>query len=100
MADLEADHAKARRIAEAVEGAPELVLEQGPVETNIVYFRLARPTLSAADLVGRLGAQGVRLLHVGETIRAVTHRDVSMAQVERAVERLLRVVRAGTGKGG
>ncbi len=100
VADLEADHAKARRIAEAVEAAPELVLEQGPVETNIVYFRLARPTLSAAELVEQLEAQGVRLLHVGETIRAVTHRDVSMAQVEQAIERLLWVVRAGTGKGG
>ncbi len=92
VADLEADHAKARRIAQAVAESPHLTLVNGPVETNIVYFRLEGITLRAAELVDRLEKAGVRLLYVDETIRAVTHRDVSMAQVETALSRLTRIL--------
>ncbi len=72
---LAEDHAHARLLAEAVGTDP------AEVETNIVVA--SRP--DAAAYVARAGDAGVRISAVGpETIRLVTHLDVSAADTERA----------------
>jgi threonine aldolase len=54
------------------------------VETNILFFRVTRA--KAAEVVAQLEARGVRMLALGpETIRAVTHLNVSAADIERAL---------------
>ncbi len=93
-AALAEDHEKARRLAAAVEASEHLELVNAPVETNILYFRVDRRVIEAPRLVEELEAAGVRLLALGETIRAVTHRDVTMEQVERAIKRLERILEA------
>jgi threonine aldolase len=81
---LREDHANARRLAEGLAGLPGIKLDPGAVETNLVFFDLTGD-LDAGVFVERLLARGVRMGAMGpRTVRAVTHLDVSAAQVERA----------------
>src|SRR5262245_19873592 len=80
------DHANARRLAEGLAELPGIALDPKSVETNIVFFDLAGD-LGAAAAVEALQARGVRMGALGaRTIRAVTHLDVTAAQIERALE--------------
>jgi threonine aldolase len=55
------------------------------VQTNIVVFRLAAGAPDAATLVAQARQRGVLLnAFAARTVRAVTHLDVSAAQVDRA----------------
>ena len=77
------DHANAQRFAELLSGNPAIRLSAP--ETNIVMLDLLR-TGDAAEVVGqRLAQAGVRLAPYGpRRLRAVTHLDVTRADVERA----------------
>jgi threonine aldolase len=85
VARLAEDHVNARRLAEGLSGLPGVKLDVHAVETNLVFFELTGD-LDALDFVERLLARGVRMGAMGaRTMRAVTHLDVSGAQVERAI---------------
>jgi threonine aldolase len=81
------DHARARRLAEALADAGVPVdLEQ--VETNFVQVDVAGIGLERADALARLQARGVGLsatIHPS-VLRAVTHLDVTDDEVDRASE--------------
>ena len=82
---LAEDHAHARRLAEGLAALPGIVIDPAAVETNLVFFDVTG-ALDAPAAVERLAAQGVLMGALGpRTIRAVTHLDVSGAQVERAL---------------
>jgi threonine aldolase len=84
------DHANAKLLATGIHGLPGIELDPAEVETNIVVFRAT--TLPAAELSARLREKGLLMNANGpDTIRAVTHLDVSRADIERAVE-ILRTV--------
>lgn len=84
---LAEDHVNARRLAEGLAAVPGLAIDPGSVRTNIVYFRVDRPGLGAADLTQKLGQEGVRMLPTGpNTVRAVTHYEVGAGDIERALE--------------
>jgi len=83
-ARLAEDHANARRLAEGIAGLPGVDLGPTTVETNIVIFRTT--TMLPAEWVARLKALGVLVLAgSADTIRAVTHLDVSQTQVDEAI---------------
>ena len=83
---LAEDHANARRLAEGLATLPGVALDPTTVETNLVFFDL-NGRMDAATLVERLLARGVRMGALGpRTVRAVTHLDVSAAQIERTLE--------------
>jgi threonine aldolase len=83
---LAEDHANARRLAEGLAGLPGVALDPATVETNLVFFELTG-RLDAPTLVERLLARGVRMGAMGpSTVRAVTHLDVSAAQIERTLD--------------
>ena len=64
------------------------------VESNRVFFELTG-SLDAPALVERLLARGVRMGALGpRTVRAVTHLDVSAAQIERTLDAASKVLRA------
>ncbi len=88
---LAEDHANAQHLARGlgeIEG-----LEVEPVETNIVFFDVARAGLTADRLDRLLEQRGVRISPAGPTrLRAVTHLDVSRAQIETAVETIRQVI--------
>jgi threonine aldolase len=82
---LAEDHANARRLAEGLAALPGIAVDPATVETNLVFFELTG-RLDAAAFVERLLARGVRMGALGpRTVRAVTHLDVSAAQIERAL---------------
>jgi threonine aldolase len=82
------DHLHARVFAEALQGTVGLDVAPDAVETNIVLLKTT--LLDAAELMQRARAQGVLMNATGKrTLRAVTHLDVSEAQVKRAA-RILR----------
>ena len=88
------DHAKARVIAEGVDGVGPFSVDLEGVETNIVNVRVDPGFCSGPELQDRLEARGVRLFALShEAVRVVTHLDVSMEACERAVEVFREVAR-------
>ena len=78
---LAEDHARARRLADAVAGRWPDALDPASVRTNIVRF----PHPDPAALLAHLGAAGVLAGTVGPgLVRLVTHLDVDDAGIERA----------------
>jgi threonine aldolase len=93
-ARLHEDHANARLLAEALSHMEGVVIDLDAVETNIVIFRVI-DGLSAADLVARLKARGILASTVGpDSIRLVTHFDVSRADCITACEALSEEIEA------
>ena len=71
---------------------PGIDVEPDAVETNIVFFRVR--SISADELLGKLEERTIRMLGTGpETIRAVTHLDVSGEQIEQTLEAFAKVLR-------
>ncbi len=87
---LAEDHAKAKRLAEGIAELPGFAVDPAAVETNIVLFDVEAG--DAAPVVERLGKEGVLLTPFGPaTVRATTHRDVAMADVERTLSIMQRI---------
>lgn len=92
VARLPEDHANARRLGEgvtAIRGA-SLVF---PIETNLVFVAFAGR--NAAELAPRLANAGVLCNPEGsrpDVLRFVTHLDVSRADVDEAVRRIVSVL--------
>lgn len=82
---LAEDHRHARQLAEALAASPALRLDLATVQTNIVVFHLQPGAPDAAALVAQARARGLLLNAFGaRTVRAVTHLDVSAADVAQA----------------
>ena len=93
---LAADHARARRFAEALAGLDGLRVDVDQVQTNLVYFDVdpAVPGISRLGgdigamrvaLTARLRERGVWVAGTAARLRAVFHLDVDDAGVEQAV---------------
>lgn len=82
---LSADHARARALAEGLAAIPALGVP-APA-TNIVLVDIEGPRLGAAHVCERLDAIGVKVLPFGpRRIRLVTYRDVTDADLARAID--------------
>jgi threonine aldolase len=85
VARLAEDHAHARILAEAIREMEDLELQPPEIDTNMVIFHVDPALGTAAQLAVMLQAAGVLVYPFGPTkIRAVTHLDVSAADVRRA----------------
>lgn len=83
-ARLAEDHVKARRLAEGLARLPGIAIDPTEVETNIVRFRLTE--MEASTFAERCHQDGVFLLPGGpDTLRAVTHLDVSEWDIDQAL---------------
>lgn len=90
---LAEDHARARRLAEAIAAIPGLAVDLARVQTNIVVFRVTGPGITAPEVVRRWKEEGVLALALDDTqIRAVTHYDVGGPGIRRACETLGRIL--------
>ena len=78
------DHAKARRLADGLQGLPGVTVQ--PPQTNIVFVDLVPD--KAPGMVDRLRERGVLATGLYR-LRLVTHLDVSQSDIERAT-RVLR----------
>jgi threonine aldolase len=96
VARLGDDHANARLIAERLAGLSGIALDLATVETNIIVFQLAPGMPDAALIAARAKEAGVLVSALGpRTVRAVTHRDVSRADCERAAGLIAAVIERG-----
>jgi threonine aldolase len=84
---LSRDHEKAQRLAQGLADCPGFSIDPAGVDTNIVIFRV--PEETAETVADDLQEEGVLVTPFGpSTIRATTHRDVSMEEIEDAVRTL------------
>ena len=89
---LAEDHANAKRLAKGLEGHPA-VRPLAP-ESNIVMLDLTREGDMADAVIPKLAARGVLVVAFGpKRLRAITHLDVSAADIERAIEVIGEVLR-------
>jgi threonine aldolase len=82
---LAEDHENARFLAEGLAEMPAVEIDPASVETNIVIFEVPDAAALIASLAGQL-----ELSRAGgpRRVRAVTHMDVSRAEVEKALSLL------------
>lgn len=83
---LPEDHARARRLAEAIAEMPELQVDLETVHTNMTYFETTDLPIDAAEFVSRIEEHGIfafapRL----NRIRLVTHLHISDDDIEHAI---------------
>ena len=89
---LAEDHANAVRLAEGIKRIERLQLAGDSVDTNMLFFRVDPALGTAAQFEEKIKRHGLLMLATApETIRAVTHLDVSAADVDRAIEILQKV---------
>jgi threonine aldolase len=81
------DHARARRLAEALAELAPGSVDLGRIETNMVFVDTEAMGMSAASVLERLAALGVGAVPVGPaTVRMVTHVDVDDEGVAVAID--------------
>ncbi len=86
------DHHNARRLGELLADCP--ALRPSVPETNIVMLDLVRETDTADTVIPRLARAGVLVVPFGpRRLRAVTHLDVSLGDVERAARLIAETLR-------
>jgi threonine aldolase len=93
---LAEDHANARRLAEGLQGLPEIDIDLTRVETNMV-FGDCRPPLTAREFIRRCREVGV-LLDLASTFRwrMVTHRGVTADDIDYVIAAVRRAIGAST----
>jgi threonine aldolase len=91
---LRDDHENAKRLASLLEGARGIHVDASRVETNIVNIDV-EPKLDVDALANALRARSVAINPSGPSrLRAVTHLDVSRAEIDAAAHEIARAVDA------
>lgn len=91
---LTEDHANARRLAEGLAELDPDAVDLTSVETNMVYLDLRPFGRSGPEVADALAGEGVIVLGMpGHTMRLVTHRDVSAADIEIALKALAKTLK-------
>ncbi len=86
------DHANAKRLAELLSDCP--AVRPSAPETNIVMLDLVRDGDSSQTVIPRLAQAGVLVVSFGpRRLRAVTHLDVTRADVDRAARLVVEALR-------
>lgn len=89
---LAEDHANARLLAQGLAEIPGIQVDVDDIETNIVFFDVSETGRQAEELNQAATERGVRMGGRGNSIRAVTHLDISRADIEQTVETMRDVV--------
>ncbi|MBA3507460.1 MAG: low specificity L-threonine aldolase [Betaproteobacteria bacterium] len=88
-------HELAQRLAAGLAAVTGLDVDEPPRRTNIVIVR-ARPPHAAIALCGRFAARGLQALPLeSDRIRFVTYRDITATDIDRALDIVGGVMRAG-----
>ncbi|HMA13941.1 MAG TPA: GntG family PLP-dependent aldolase [Kiloniellaceae bacterium] len=89
---LAEDHANAKLFAESLRNLPGVKVDPQAVKTNIVFFDIAGTGMTADPFCDALKQKGVDLGGAGTSIRAVTHIDVTRADIEAAVQAIREII--------
>jgi threonine aldolase len=83
---LAEDHANAKLLAEGLAQSKYVSFPNGMPQTNLVFFGCSHPTVSLTQLLAGLKERGILVgTAYGTLARAVTHLDVSRADIEKTV---------------
>lgn len=89
---LAEDHEKAQYLAKELSSVDGLVIDLAKVQTNMVLVKPEK--ISLQEFLHRLKAAGVLAGALDqETVRFVTHKDVSMAEIKKAVHIIKEILR-------
>lgn len=88
---LHIDHENARRLAEGLAKIPGIALDSETVRTNIVFFDVTGTGKSGAEICSLLEREGILAQDYGNTIRMVTHYDVSREDIYKTLASLTRI---------
>ena len=84
---LAEDHDNARHLSEGIANIKGLKIDVPRMETNLVFFEITKPGWTTAKLVEACKERGVGMgTAAGNRIRAVTHLDVSRAEIDTALK--------------
>jgi threonine aldolase len=87
------DHANARRLAQGLSELHGDAVDLSAVETNMVYVNLTPFSKSGPEVAAALLEEGVLTVASGQsTMRLVTHRDVSAADIQTVLKALRSVL--------
>jgi threonine aldolase len=95
---LEEDHANARRLAQGIAEATPASVDPGAAETNIVFVDVAPLGASPIEVMNRLREEDVLANVVAGKVRFVTHRDISVQDIDQAIAGWRRAT-TGLGRG-
>ncbi|AWN81531.1 threonine aldolase family protein [Candidatus Cardinium hertigii] len=94
--DLIEDHVKMKYLLEGLFPIHGIIVNPSLYQTNIGYFSLTPDTIPIQTLLDRLRhAYGIRMAAVADSIRVITHRDITYKAIDitlAAVKKILRVM--------
>jgi threonine aldolase len=94
-ARLGEDHANARLLAERLAALPNVRVDLEATQSNIVVFDVSATGRSPQEIAAKTAERGVKIVAIGVTaLRAVTHLDVTRADVVAAADVLTDVLAA------
>lgn len=90
---LKDDHNTAAQLAKGLSQISQIEINPDDYETNVVFFSLKCSEYTAKGFVDKLLKQsGIRMLTVGDRIRAITHMDISEGDVEETLREVSKVL--------
>lgn len=89
---LHIDHENARRLAEGVANLKGIEIDPEKVVTNIVIFSVSHPDISAGGICAKLKEEGILASAFANSIRMVTHYDVSREGIEKTINSLEKIL--------
>ncbi|MFC2150261.1 threonine aldolase family protein [Calditrichota bacterium] len=83
------DHERAHRLALALSEMDAFSVDMASCQTNILFFDVVKPGLTAVDVVAKLAEHGVLMINLGRmTLRLVTHLDVNDEDIDKTISTL------------
>lgn len=89
---LHFDHENAQILAEGVAGLKGITIDAEKVQTNIVIFEASGTGKTSAEICERLKEQDIHAIPFGNSIRMVTHCDVSGADIDFTLRALDKII--------
>jgi threonine aldolase len=90
---LHVDHENARMLAEGVANLRGVSIDAEKVVTNIVIFDVSNAELSSSEICAKLKENGILASPFGDSIRMVTHYDVSRQDVETTLQTMSEIIK-------
>jgi threonine aldolase len=90
---LHIDHENARRLAEGLANIKGVSIDPEKIVTNIVIFDVSNAEISAGEICANLKERGILASPFGNSIRMVTHYDVSSEDIETSLKALSEIIK-------
>ena len=93
---LAEDHARARRLAEALAEIPGIEIDLELTQTNMVWFSVEQINIAANEFVKHLSERGVlSFAFPDRRIRLVTHKDISDTDIDITIKEIRALCKEG-----